>query len=52
MNNFKGGNVERLYKKLDKEAESGGYHLNPDEDFTKRYYEISPNNTGCYILTE
>ena len=27
--------IDKLYKKLKKDAESGGYHLNPDEDFTK-----------------
>jgi ferredoxin-thioredoxin reductase catalytic chain len=27
--------VDRLYQKLHKEAEAGGYHLNPDESFTK-----------------
>lgn len=27
--------VEILYKRLDKEAESAGYHLNPDIKFTK-----------------
>ena len=27
--------VERIFKKLDKQAESAGYHLNPDIDFTK-----------------
>lgn len=27
--------VDKLYKKLDKEAESAGYHLNPDVEFTK-----------------
>lgn len=27
--------VDRLYDKLKKEAEAGGYHLNPDEDFTR-----------------
>jgi len=27
--------VERLYRKLDRDAESGGYHLNPDAEFTK-----------------
>ncbi len=27
--------VEKLYKRLEREAESGGYHLNPDVDFTK-----------------
>jgi ferredoxin-thioredoxin reductase catalytic subunit len=26
--------VERLYRKLDREAESAGYHLNPDTEFT------------------
>ncbi len=26
--------VERLFKKLDREAESAGYHLNPDREFT------------------
>lgn len=27
--------VDRLFKRLDREAEAGGYHLNPDVDFTK-----------------
>jgi ferredoxin-thioredoxin reductase catalytic subunit len=27
--------VDALYENLDKEAEQGGYHLNPDEEFTK-----------------
>jgi ferredoxin-thioredoxin reductase catalytic chain len=27
--------VERTYQALDKDAESGGYHLNPDPDFTR-----------------
>ncbi len=27
--------IERLYKKLREEAESGGYHLNPDEATTR-----------------
>ena len=27
--------IDRLYKRLDKEAEAGGYHLNPDALFTK-----------------
>jgi len=26
--------VESFYKKLNREAESGGYHLNPDREFT------------------
>jgi ferredoxin-thioredoxin reductase catalytic subunit len=28
--------VDRLYKKLNEEAGSGGYHLNPDTDLTKK----------------
>lgn len=27
--------IEALYRKLDREAESGGYHLNPDAGFTR-----------------
>jgi ferredoxin-thioredoxin reductase catalytic subunit len=27
--------IDRLYEKLDKEAEAAGYHLNPDVEFTK-----------------
>jgi len=27
--------VDRLYDKLKKEAEAGGYHLNPDVEMTK-----------------
>ena len=27
--------VDRLYDKLKKEAESGGYHLNPDAEMTR-----------------
>ena len=27
--------IDKLYNKLDKDAEASGYHLNPDEDFTK-----------------
>lgn len=35
MNEINKEVVERIFKKLDKQAESGGYHLNPDLDFTK-----------------
>jgi ferredoxin-thioredoxin reductase catalytic subunit/rubredoxin len=35
MNNINKDDVETLYKKLYKEAESAGYHLNPDINFTK-----------------
>jgi len=27
--------IDRLYEKLKREAEAGGYHLNPDAEFTK-----------------
>lgn len=27
--------IDRLYEKLKQEAESNGYHLNPDVEFTK-----------------
>jgi ferredoxin-thioredoxin reductase catalytic subunit len=27
--------VDELYRKLDREAEAAGYHLNPDVEFTK-----------------
>ncbi|OGS45295.1 MAG: ferredoxin:glutaredoxin reductase [Elusimicrobia bacterium RIFOXYD2_FULL_34_15] len=29
------GQIDKLYERLDKEAEEGGYHLNPDIEFTK-----------------
>jgi ferredoxin-thioredoxin reductase catalytic subunit len=28
--------IDRLYERLRKEAEAGGYHLNPDIEFTKQ----------------
>ena len=28
--------LEALYQKLKKQAEAGGYYLNPDEEFTKK----------------
>jgi ferredoxin-thioredoxin reductase catalytic subunit len=31
--------VDGLYEKLNKEAESSGYHLNPDQEFTKELVE-------------
>jgi ferredoxin-thioredoxin reductase catalytic chain len=31
--------VERLYKRLDAEAESAGYHLNPNKEFTRGLIE-------------
>lgn len=35
MSEEKSEEVEILYKKLNRDAESGGYHLNPDLKFTK-----------------
>lgn len=35
MNETKKEDVEKLYKKLNREAESSGYHLNPDAELTK-----------------
>lgn len=35
MNEITEERVEKLYKKLEKDAESTGYHLNPDVEFTK-----------------
>jgi ferredoxin-thioredoxin reductase catalytic subunit len=35
MNNKNDDEVDKLYKKLDKEAESGGYHLNKNSDFVR-----------------
>ncbi|MFO8052230.1 MAG: ferredoxin-thioredoxin reductase catalytic domain-containing protein [Thermoplasmatota archaeon] len=31
--------IDRLFNKLDREAEEGGYHLNPDTDFTRDLVE-------------
>ncbi len=31
--------TEKLYQKLDREAEAGGYHLNPDVQFTEELVE-------------
>jgi ferredoxin-thioredoxin reductase catalytic subunit len=35
MSDIVNKDVENLYKKLNREAESSGYHLNPDVTFTK-----------------
>ncbi len=34
-----GPDVDKLHEKLNKEAEAGGYHLNPDIEFTKGLVE-------------
>ncbi len=40
--------VERYYKKLKKNAEKSGYHLNADEDFTKELLESILVNKDRY----
>ena len=35
MNKINNEEIEKIYLKLNKEAESAGYHLNPDSEFTK-----------------
>jgi len=43
--------VDKLYKRLDREAEQVGYHLNPDVEFTKGLVEgllINENRYGYW----
>ncbi len=40
--------VAELWKKLDTEAEAGGYHMNPDAGFTRPLIEGLLVNTGRY----
>ena len=43
--------IDQLYKKLDKEAEQSGYHLNPDLEITKDLVKgllINENRYGYY----
>jgi len=40
--------VDRLFVRLDKEAEAGGYHLNPDTEFTKELVASLFINEGRY----
>ncbi len=42
------GAVDRLYKKLDAEAEAAGYHLNPDAECTRSLVEGLLVNTARY----
>ncbi len=35
MSDISDEEINQLYKRLDKYAESNGYHLNPDSEFTK-----------------
>ena len=41
-------NIDSLHKKLNSEAEAGGYHLNPDIEFTKDLVEGLIVNTDRY----
>jgi len=40
--------VDELYARLQSEAEAGGYHLNPDEEFTRDLVEALVTNTQRY----
>ena len=40
--------VGELYSRLYSEAEAGGYHLNPDEEFTRNLIEALLTNTQRY----
>ncbi len=40
--------IDKRYKELHEEAEAGGYHLNPDVDFTKRLVRGLIVNTSRY----
>jgi ferredoxin-thioredoxin reductase catalytic subunit len=40
--------IEKLFKKLDDDAEKSGYHLNPDYDFTMALAEGLVKNTKRY----
>jgi ferredoxin-thioredoxin reductase catalytic chain len=42
------GTVQSYYEKLDKDAQSGGYHLNPDVEFTKALVEGLMVNENRY----
>ncbi|MGD8717434.1 MAG: ferredoxin-thioredoxin reductase catalytic domain-containing protein [Candidatus Zixiibacteriota bacterium] len=40
--------VDALQKKLEREARAGGYHLNPDAEFTRALVEGLATNVGRY----
>jgi len=40
--------IDALYKRLDEEAEAGGYHLNPDREMTRRLVEGLLANQARY----
>jgi len=48
MNDISLEEIDRLYEKLKKEAEAGGYHLNPDVTFCKSLIEGILTNEKRY----
>ncbi|MBN2603666.1 MAG: ferredoxin:glutaredoxin reductase [Candidatus Thermoplasmatota archaeon] len=40
--------IDKLYNKLDKDAEASGYHLNPDKEFTKELVKSLIINESRY----
>jgi ferredoxin-thioredoxin reductase catalytic subunit len=42
------GEIDRFYEKLNREAESGGYHLNPEVEFTKELAKGLITNTNRF----
>lgn len=48
MNEIADEDVERLYERLKREAEKFGYHLNPDEEFTKELVQGLLTNEERY----
>ena len=48
MSEIKDEEVDVLYKRLDREAESAGYHLNPDVKFTKALIKSLITNEKRY----
>jgi ferredoxin-thioredoxin reductase catalytic subunit len=44
--------IDKLFVRLDREAENGGYHLNPDEEFTKDLVKgllVNENRFGYWV---
>jgi ferredoxin-thioredoxin reductase catalytic chain len=39
MNGITSEEIDRIYEQVKKEAEAGGYHLNPDVSFTRELIE-------------
>ncbi|WP_343240949.1 ferredoxin-thioredoxin reductase catalytic domain-containing protein, partial [Methanoculleus sp. UBA334] len=42
------GEIDRFVRDLDREAEGGGYHLNPDREFTRGLVRGLLTNQGRY----